>query len=558
MKKTSIVLKNFNSCMLFRSVLTGILSITFLWSVQAQVEERPRPEEWADLVEGGKFMDLFRPIPLIGGLEIDIWGAEGVVPRYVDNGIEDGKWSYWGGNIFKDEAGKYHMFVCRWLESSPKGHMEWPNSIVVHAVSDHSIGPFKVIGEVGKGHNPEVYRLEDGRYVVYVIDGYYLSDDLNGPWEYGKFDFDPRDRPIIEGLSNLSFAEREDGSYLMVCRGGGLWVSEDGLGSYEQVSDKRAYPDVDGRFEDPVIWKDHIQYHMIVNDWLGRIAFYLRSPDGIHWKADPGEAYQPGITVYEDGTNEDWFKYERIKILQDDLGRAVQANFAVIDTLKFQDKSNDHHSSKNIGIPLTVGRQLEILNHKKIDENTKKIEVVIKAEKGFDPHKDLDLASLHFGASEEVNFGRGSKISSTRKKGMDLVLVFDGQGNGLTGDNFVAKLLGKNLEGGIVFGYARLPEFIYEDAILSARRPEITQKGTLRINVKNFGIEKSVDLPILVEVKDKENWKHIAKGTVASLKSYQEKEVMLEAIMDFGDRHSVYRVTIGKQFPEYLVGGESK
>ena len=40
------------------------------------------------------------------------------------------------------------------------------------------------------------------------------------------------------------------------------------------------------------------------------------------------------INQYEDGTVEDWYKYERIKVLQDEYGRAVQANFAVIDTLR--------------------------------------------------------------------------------------------------------------------------------------------------------------------------------------------------------------------------------
>ncbi len=49
-----------------------------------------------------------------------------------------------------------------------------------------------------------------------------MADHINGPWKYGKFKFYPRDRRIIEGLSNLSFAKRQDGSYLMVCRGGGI------------------------------------------------------------------------------------------------------------------------------------------------------------------------------------------------------------------------------------------------------------------------------------------------------------------------------------------------
>ena len=126
----------------------------------------------------------------------------------------------------------------------------------------------------------------------------------------------------------------------MVCRGGGVWISQTGLSPYNQISDKRAYPPVKGEFEDPVVWRDHVQYHLIVNDWLGRIAFYQRSKDGINWITDPGEAYQPGVSFHEDGKVENWFKYERIKIFQDKYGRAIQANFAVI-TISFRIESND-------------------------------------------------------------------------------------------------------------------------------------------------------------------------------------------------------------------------
>ena len=39
------------------------------------------------------------------------------------------------------------------------------------------------------------------------IDGYYIADRVDDKvWTYGKFSFDPRDRKIIEGLSNLTFA----------------------------------------------------------------------------------------------------------------------------------------------------------------------------------------------------------------------------------------------------------------------------------------------------------------------------------------------------------------
>ena len=508
-----------------------LLLFSFLFinmSLSAQITERERPKEWSQLVNGARFIDRF--LPMQGKvLSADTWGVKGVVPRYIDNGIEDRIWSYWGGNIKKGEDGKYHLFVCGWLESSPKGHGEWPNSFVFNAVGDNRTGPFKVRNMIGKGHNPEVYRLKDGRYVLYVIDGRYVTDNLNGKWEYGKFDFNARDRRIIEGLSNLSFAQREDGSYLMVCRGGGIWISQDGISEYNQLTDKRVYPDVDGRFEDPVIWRDNVQYHMIVNDWLGRIAFYLRSKDGVNWVTDPGEAYTPGIAVHEDGRVEDWFKFERIKMYQDEYGRAIQANFAVIDTLKPQDKPFDNHSSKNIGIPLNPGLLLTILDEKPITAKTKTIRLKVKAEKGFNPQTDMDMNSLRFGASEEVNYGRGSKVLKTENDGDDLIVTFDGKGNGITKDEFAPKLIGKYRNGKMLYGYARLPYVDYIEPILSARAPVFAVSGkgmTRHIEVQNFGQVASQKASVKIEYKKEDKLINVASATVPVLKPYEKTELL--------------------------------
>lgn len=507
-----------------------LLLFSFLFinmSLSAQITERERPKEWSQLVNGARFIDRF--LPMQGKvLSADTWGVKGVVPRYIDNGIEDRIWSYWGGNIKKGEDGKYHLFVCGWLESSPKGHGEWPNSFVFNAVGDNRTGPFKVRNMIGKGHNPEVYRLKDGRYVLYVIDGRYVTDNLNGKWEYGKFDFNARDRRIIEGLSNLSFAQREDGSYLMVCRGGGIWISQDGISEYNQLTDKRVYPDVDGRFEDPVIWRDNVQYHMIVNDWLGRIAFYLRSKDGVSWVTDPGEAYTPGIAVHEDGRVEDWFKFERIKMYQDEYGRAIQANFAVIDTLKPQDKPFDNHSSKNIGIPLNPGLLLTILDEKPITAKTKTIRLKVKAEKGFNPQTDMDMNSLRFGASEEVNYERGSKVLKTENDGDDLIVTFEGKGNGITKDEFAPKLIGKYRNGKMLYGYARLPYVDYIEPILSARAPVFAVSGkgmTGHIEVQNFGQVASQKVSVKIEYKKEDKLINVASATVPVLKPYEKTEL---------------------------------
>ena len=495
--------------------------------VMAQITERERPASWSQLVKGGRFADRFQPMP-DGKLSADTWGAKEVVPRFIDNGIEDRIRSYWGGNILKGEDGKYHLFVCGWREDSPKGHHEWPRSIVYHTVSDNRFGPYHIQDTIGPGHNPEAFKTRSGKYVIYVIDHYYLSDNLNGPWTKHTFDFDPRDRKIIEGLSNLTFTQREDGSYLMVCRGGGVWISQDGLSTYNQISDQRIYPPVEGEFEDPVVWRDSVQYHAIVNDWLGRVAFYLRSKDGVKWVTDPGEAYMPGIAVHKDGTKEDWFKYERIKIFQDEQGRAIQANFAVIDTLKNEDKPNDRHSSKNISLPLNPGVLMTLLDKKPITAKTKEIRLLIKAESNFNPQTEIDIPSLRFGASTEVNFGRGCKPIRTEQSGKDLIVIFDGQGNGITEDEFAPKLLGKKKNGEMLFGYTRLPWVKYIEPILSARKPEVITangKSQIKVVVENFGqvASKQTSVRIVSNVNGKETV--LGKAKLSPIQPYGKTTV---------------------------------
>ncbi len=544
---------------LIRTLILCFLIISTLNS-GAQYIEMDRPAEWENLVYGGRFMDNFLPVPVPGELTYDTWGAENVIPRYVQNGIEDNEWSYWGGNILAGDDGKYHLYVCRWREDAPKGHMEWPNSIVVHATSDNSIGPFTVSSSIGKGHNPEAFKLSDGRIVIYVIDGYYISDNMYGPWEYRKFEFEPRDRPIIEGLSNLSFAQREDGSFLMVCRGGGIWISKDGLSPYYQVTAGSVYPDVEGRFEDPVIWKTGIQYHLIVNDWYGRIAYHLRSKDGVNWKTDPGEAYLPGITVYTDGTRENWFKYERMKVLQDKSGRPVQANFAVIDTLKHEDMPNDKHSSKNIGIPLAKERFIEFHDKNRINSNTKSFRVTIKAEDGFNPHADVDIESLRFGDPETVNYGGGSRALKTTPSGRNLIVTFEGAGNEITDKNFTAKLLGKTTSGKLLFGYARLPWIDYNEAILSARLPAFANEssgGKLFIEVQNFGQVHSEKSTVTIDLQIPDQKIMTVTGNIPRLHPYES--IMLE--LPYGDKYTLTEaisVTVtlrtGKQVLEVLKG----
>ncbi len=425
------------------STLIALVATVALQSAFAQVVERPRPAGWERLVPGGRFMDRFEAASVIGnGWTTNCWGGENVKPRDIRNGIEDAEYSYWGGNITK--IGRdYHLFVARWKESEPRGHMFWPHSEIAHAVSNKPNGDFKVVEVLGPGHNPELFRCKDGSWAVYCINDrkpcqamLYRAKEIGGPWTYERMQLDLDGKTMIEGESNFSFCTRPDGSVLAVCRGGGIWLSEDGLKPFVRKSEGRVYPDVAGRFEDPVLWRDEVQYHIIVNDWLGRVAWKLTSPDGFNWTTQPGEAYTPGIAP------NDWFKYERMKVFQDEFGRVVQANFAVIDCVKKKDKGGDNHSSKNITIPVNPGRCVHTFR-----KTRKGLEVRIAKERGFNPLEDVDVDSLIMGPQSLVAYGQGVKAIGTAEAGGDLVAIFPP----IELDNPVMEVLGKEKSGKLFF-----------------------------------------------------------------------------------------------------------
>lgn len=88
-------------------------------NVFAQVTERPRPKQWDSLVKGAAFIDRFLPMPN-GKLSSDVWGGKNVLPRFIDNGIEDQERSFWGGNILRGEDGLYHFMFA----AGRKTHLE--------------------------------------------------------------------------------------------------------------------------------------------------------------------------------------------------------------------------------------------------------------------------------------------------------------------------------------------------------------------------------------------------------------------------------------------------
>lgn len=484
------------------------------------------------LVPGAAFKDLILPIPVHDGLETNVWGGDNVKPREAHNGLEDSTWSYWCTSVARGPDGKEHMFVCRWREDSPKGHRQWPHSLLVRAVADQPTGPFKVVQEIGPGHNAEVYRAKDGTWVVYVINNSYQSRSLEGPWQAVKLQFDLRGRKSVN-MSNCTFTPREDGSVLMVSRTGEVWISPDGLKPFARITDGSVYPNIKGAFEDPVVWRDEVQYHLIVNDWYGRTAYYLRSRDGVRWVWDDGKAYDPDVVRHPDGHVEGWHKLERPKVRQDAFGRATHLYLAGIDCAKEEDFGGDNHSSKSLALPLTVGRRLAVLNQTPVTADTKEIRVEIRAEEGFDPRAEVDVASLSFGAVKAVNFGRGLKAGRSEASGANLVVTFPGAGHGLTADDFAAKLLGRTKKGALLFGYARLPGRTGLEPILSARDPVLVRRDAaaldVSVEVENFGQVKSAPARLELSLRRGTSDAHTLNAAIPAIEPYGRATVKAEA-----------------------------
>lgn len=508
-------------------------------------------------MKGGQFMDYILPINGSVPATAGDWGTTagaynngkedavwtGTLGRWKDNGIEDNTNSYWGGNVQKGDDGKYHIFVAGWPEASPKGHETWrTGSKCYHGISDYPDRGFVWHEELGDGHNTESYRLTDGRTVVYNIELRYISNEttLNSSttWTLGKFNWDKRDRRLSRGvdpkvsLSNCTFARRRDGSFLMMDRGGCVWVSRDGVDEYHQQTDHTAYAGNRTRyFEDPVIWHDHMQYYMVVNDYDARVAYLSRSLDGLHWLNEPGVAYQTGVVKHQNGDLEDWYKLERPKIQTDEHGRATYINWAVIDAIKDVDTgAGDGHSSKNVIAPLVKSRFLEVLGSDVITESTTSIRVKIKKEDDFDP-ANINLSSLRFGSYDVVNYGNGFTATASETDGDgNLIVTFTGEAgvSGITADEFAPKMIGEDNDGNIVYGYAKLSYVNYWPAMVSAVIPGINEENYIStVHIDNFGLSASEAQQ--VKILDASGTV-LSTGDLRSLDAYESYDLPLKGV----------------------------
>ncbi len=334
-------------------------------AVAQSTPSTPAPTTATTPLPPKSLIDYFLPTPIQSPLTKDAWGADPVLPRDRDNGLEDHtiikQWCYWDGQILKAKDGTFNMFASRWDQAA--GHNGWGNSKAIHAVSNSLFGPYVDKGllwpddQAGKGHNVTALQLPgDEGYAVIISETrpgtVFTSKSLDGPWTQKgliKVDGQPNWK-----ASNVMIMLRPDGDFEIVQRSGILMISKaaDGiLGPYKPQGTS-VYPKGIPNLEDPTLFYAGGLYHITVNSWSTRKAYHLTSQDGLtHW-TNRGIAYNPDVPFvrYTDGTVNQWKMMERPAVYIED-GIIKAFTFAVIDVTKQEERPNDLHGSKIIVVP---------------------------------------------------------------------------------------------------------------------------------------------------------------------------------------------------------------
>ncbi|HEV8549470.1 MAG TPA: MYXO-CTERM sorting domain-containing protein [Polyangiaceae bacterium] len=351
------------------------------------------------------FIDYLQPTPITcDGLSSASWGAAGVLPRDLCNGIESAKgagvppdYYYWDGKIIRATDGKYHLFMSTWAGSAGF-NPGWQGSESYHAVSSGGVlGPYERQGYVftnngsHHGHNTSACELPDGTYAVVVSEvvpfTVYKSSSLDGPWtacpnSSGEL---IKTNGVNGGTdthwdSNVSLTARHDGKFEIVQRHGLIAIADDVCGPYAMQKPTWAYPkanlpSIDSIYphrtsqpdpaitnptfdweEDPTIWYSGGRYHVLYQSSTDRIGYELSSPDGIHDWTDGGLAYDPRMPQKIFGyagssTVTQWYKMERPGVVLED-GHVTHVTWAVADVDKDnQIPAGSNHGSKIIVVP---------------------------------------------------------------------------------------------------------------------------------------------------------------------------------------------------------------
>ncbi len=171
--------------------------------------------------------------------------------------------------------------------------------------------------------------------------------------------------------------------------------------------------------------------------------------------------------------------------------------------------------------------------------------MAIKAEEGFDPATEVDVASLFFGAPASVDFGKGSKAVKSEPRGKDLLVTFAAASTGFKAEDFAGKLLGRNRRGELLFGYVRMPGHQGLTPLLSQRPAKLDKPESLTVMVENFGLVASQPTPMKTTVRNAAGKEHVVDSTIPALASYAGNNINVAlppGFLDPGTKGSVKTV----------------
>lgn len=274
-----------------------------------------------------------------------------------DNGFFQEGWWIWCPSVIRAGDGLWHMFASRWPAWLPM-HPGWmTNSEVVRATANKPEGPYTFAEVVLPARGPEYWdgcsthnptiREYGGRYYIFytgithplaplrpgeVFDsgdarfvvsrsmkrvGVAWADSLEGPWQrsdlpllpvcpqtfYSFLTSNPSPWIFPNGRTVMLFKSRkwEHGvhSAMMI----GLATADHPSGPFRVEGDKPLFgPGQFGELEDPFLWHDGNQFHVIAKDMSGHLTgqhgagFHGVSRDARHWeRGKPSLAYRREI-----------------------------------------------------------------------------------------------------------------------------------------------------------------------------------------------------------------------------------------------------------------------
>lgn len=274
-----------------------------------------------------------------------------------DNGFAQEGWWIWCPSVIKGLDGWWHMFASRWPSGLPM-HPGWmTNSEIVRATADRPEGPYTFAEVVLPARGPEYWdgcsthnptiREHGGRFYLFYTGitsplsapqpgesfdtndprcvvarsrkrvGMAWADSLEGPWHradqprlevkprsfYSFLTSNPSPWILADGRTVMLFKSRAwEGTThgaMMI----GLATADHPEGPYAVQGEEPLFgPGCFGELEDPFLWHDGTEFHVIAKDMSGKLSgqhgggFHGVSVDARQWRAgDPSQAYRREI-----------------------------------------------------------------------------------------------------------------------------------------------------------------------------------------------------------------------------------------------------------------------